>query len=130
MIAHLDKNRSTLVNVGRDELFEMILSVSNHTFVARGRRTRPHTDTDEEVAELAQRIKDHLYRMQRGERQMTYRELRQTLSSHGFSLENPNKNSIDVIRIEQVKQWSFFSTKVTSSRRKIGNIPIPARTES
>src|SRR5262245_55261851 len=42
MLAHLDKNRMTLVNVGRDELFRMILDVANHTFVARGSRTRPH----------------------------------------------------------------------------------------
>ncbi len=125
MIAHLDKNRLTLVNVGKDELFEMILAVATHTFVARGSRTRPHRDPDNEVAEIAEWIKDRLYRMQRGERQITYRQLRRILSSHGFALENPDGNYIDVVKIEQVTERKLFSTKFTTVRKRIGNIAYP-----
>ena len=125
MIAHLDKNRLTLVNVGKDELFRMILDVATHTFVARGSRTRPHHDPDEEVAEIAQWIKERLYRMQRGERQITYRQLRRVLTTHGFALENPNGNYIDVVKIKQVTERKLFSTKVSTVRQRIGNIAYP-----
>jgi death on curing protein len=126
MLAHLDKNRMTLVNVGREELFQMIIDVANHVFVARGSRLRrPHGDPDDEVAEIARWINDHLYRLQRGEQQITYRQLRVILGRHGFALENPDGNSIDIVKIDVIVQRRFFSQKTTTERKRITSIPYP-----
>ena len=126
MLAHLDKNRMTLVNVGKEELFEMIVDVANHTFVARGSRPRrPHSDPDREVAEIARWVRDHLHRLQKGERQITYHQLRAILGRYDFVLENPHGNSIDLVKIEEIVARRFFTSKTTSMRKRITSIPYP-----
>ena len=126
MLAHLDKNRMTLVKAGREELFQMIIDVANHTFVARGSKPRrPHGNPDHEVAEIARWVRDHLYRLQKGERQITYRQLRAILGRYGYALENPHGNSIDIVKIQEIVERRFFSSKTTTVRKRITSIPYP-----
>jgi death on curing protein len=123
MLAHLDKNQRTLVGVGKDALFDMILGVANHTFVAHGQRRRPHKHSDDEVAEIAEWIKGNSYRLQRGEKNITYRQLRAILLRHRYTLENPKSNFIELVKIEQVAERRWFSTTVSEQRKKITSIP-------
>jgi death-on-curing family protein len=125
MLAHLDKNRFTLRTIGKDELFQMILEVSNHTFEARrSRRPRVITRVDDEVVEIAAWIERHMYRMMRGERQITYRQLRRILGHHRHILDNPNGGTIELLRVEQhIETRLFRSAIVTNQHKRLTSIP-------
>lgn len=123
MLAHLDRNRMTLLGVGRDELFQMMLDVADHRFRAHAKgRERRIDNVDEEVAEIAAWIEKRLYRYQVGERQITYRQLRRILSRFSYVLENPDSGQMDLVRLVQVKR-GIFRPAITTERRRIGSIP-------
>jgi death-on-curing family protein len=111
LLAHLDKNKYCLFRVSEDELFRMITEVATHTFYSSP-STRKQTirTADEEVAEIAQWVDDHLDFIERGEREVTYRELSRLLGQLGYLLENPKGGGIDVIR--------------RATRQRIGSIPF------
>jgi len=118
MLVHLDKNKLTLFDTNQDDLYDLMLKVANHSLgqksekLARYKRLqRPASDV--EVAVISQWISQRVSRLSRGEKLITYRELRKILSSFGYVLENPHDNSIEIVRYNQVKKGIFIRKMVT-----------------
>lgn len=129
MLAHLDKNHLTLVDTKQEDLFEMILSLANHQMSTRparpqGRRRIASTGRgtpDQEVAALTNWLRPRTKVVSRGERQITYRQLRPILRRHGYELEQKQGNSADVIRVGERKK-GLIRRETVEERKKIGTI--------
>jgi death-on-curing protein len=92
-LAHLDTNQFVLQATTQNELFRLMIAVANHAIVTNqvkiGRETSaiPRKGTpDEEVEAITSWLRPRLEKIGRGERQITYRELRQILGRFGFQL--------------------------------------------
>lgn len=126
-LAHLDRNRLSLFNTSQSELYELMIQVADHK-LGRRRGTRRHQkdverlSSDEEVRLLTEWLRPRTFKVARGERQVTYREVRKILSSFGFVLENPSSNMIDVVRYEQ---QGLIGRLLRRERQRIGRIGWP-----
>lgn len=130
MLVHLDKNRLTFFRTRQNELYSMILAVANHSF---GERLDPRSKRlrssfrrrqDEEVRAISDWISKKVARVVRGEKQITFRQLRHILGLFNYRLGNPQKNSTDVLKREEVQRGIVRRSRVVVDKR-IGNIPWP-----
>lgn len=129
MLAHLDKNRLTLKgDVRQDELYDLMLSLARHELTTE--RVPPRVrrrvgvirfGADHQVFELAQWLEPRVARVRRGERQITYRQLRQVLKRHGFVLGHARSNMIDVCR-EVSKKRGLLRREIEVELKPIGRI--------
>jgi death-on-curing protein len=133
MLAHLDRNKYSLFGTKKRELFRFIIEVADHSFGVRIDPRKKNSSavkrrrSDEEVAAIANWIYKRIAKVERGERQITYRELRRVLGRFGYSLENPKGNSIDVIKHETRVKGVFRKEKIVVSKR-INSISYPGDT--
>lgn len=110
LLVHLDRN-DIVLETTHDELFKMILAVSQHQFAERmlPERTRhrlaAHNDSDSEVLALGTWVRKRSSKTQRGERQIPYRQLRRILHRFGFELEIPSGNSAAIVQITERRDW-------------------------
>ena len=113
MLAHLDKNRLTLKGtVRQDELYDLMLNLASRSLTTE--RVPPRTrrrlavfryDADHQVSELGEWLRARVDRVTRGERRVTYRQLRQILKAHGYLLgQAVSGNSIEIVREETVRR--------------------------
>jgi death-on-curing protein len=128
MLVHLDKNRFTFTTVTQDEFFKMILDVATHQLVQTDRNKKPTSKDskptpDEEVEALTRWIDAKSIPVKRGEKQVTYRDLRRILRRFNCELDNPKGNSIDVICIRTKKQRQGFTTREIEVRQRVWSIP-------
>lgn len=129
MLAHLDKNKLALFATTQDDLYDLMLRIADHTvgmrMDKRAKDKRPERLTpDAEVDHIVQWLKERCARVERGERVITYRQLRQILSSFRYVLENHRGNSIDVVRYDDVTK-GIFSKRIVRERTRIGSIAWP-----
>jgi death-on-curing protein len=125
MLVHLDKNRICLFNVNQQELFEMVLSVANHTIGLKHRESEQgkRRNPDDEVKAIAKWLSARADKLKRGERIITYRELRQILRSFDFEMENPDGNTIEIIKYE--KKRTGILRREQTVRQHITTIAYP-----
>lgn len=127
MLVHLDKNRHTLFGVSQSELFQLMIDVAEHKMSIRQARpkssVRPPT-SDEEVAAIADWIRERMDRLRRGERQITYRQLRQILRNFGFDLDNPKGNSIELLKVTE-RKVGFIRSRTVVELKHIDSIGYP-----
>jgi death on curing protein len=123
LLCHLDKNGLTFEGtVLHAALYDLMIAVASHSLVkARGKH---RVSSDEEVQALAGWIDDRTRPIKRGERVITYRQLRTVLKRHGIELENPQGNSIDVVRYETI-QRGFLFRRSEMIKKRLMNIPYP-----
>ena len=132
MLVHLDRNQYTLFDTSQNYLYDLMLAVAGHTLDAkspnreRGKHQARRT-ADDEVEAIARWLRDRADRIKRGEKIITYRELRNILRDFGYHLEDPNDNSIDIVRYETVKK-GLLQRREIQVRKRIGNIPWPGDT--
>jgi prophage maintenance system killer protein len=105
-LVHLDKNRLSLAGVPDAHLFNLMLSIAQHDVVKtkpkeKDENKRPHAD--DEVEAIAQWIRHRAKNIKRGEKQITYRQLRRILARFDFELGDPDGNSIKLYRLIQEK---------------------------
>jgi death-on-curing protein len=122
MLCHLDRNGLTLTeNVTQSELYSFMLKVASHHFAPRRRRA----DTaDIEVGQMTQWLHGRIRQVKKGERFITYRELRVVLRKYGYELENPKGNAIDIVRYEWRRTWPLFGRK-ERIRHRCAHISYP-----
>lgn len=106
-----------------------MLSVASHTIGLRRKKKYRHKvparrDADEEVHLIAEWLQSRTDKVARGERQITFKQLRKILENFGFVLENPESNMIDVCRFEEVAT-GFFRKKTQRVRKRYGRIGWP-----
>ena len=106
-LAHLDKNNLVLRTTKQNELFNLMIAVADHSILRNvikvGRNTErvPRRGTpDEEVKAVADWLRSRIGSITRGEKPITYRELRQILGNFDFSLDARSNGKIDIFRIE------------------------------
>lgn len=128
MLAHLDRNRLTLTNTKQEELFEMIIALADNRMaeLAAKRKPKKHllhlrNSSDAEIDGLTTWLEPRLYRVKRGERSVTYRELRSIVRLHGFELRDIHSNLIDVCRVVE-RRRSLFSRETVTEYKRIGSI--------
>jgi death-on-curing protein len=122
LLCHLDKNDLTFEDATtQDELYDFMMKVASHAF---GKRASSRNDvSDVEVAEMSKWIRRRTRRVEKGERTITFRQLKGILVAHGFSLENPKGNMIDLVKYEPRFNW--FGLRPDTERVRIMRIGNP-----
>jgi len=113
MLAHLHANGLIFEHTEQKDLYSLMLKVARHEL---------GNDPDTEVTELSKFLRKNTRELRRGQYLVTYRELKRLLQDHGYLLENPHNNKIDVILVRTKK--SLFG-KEREERKKLGCIPYP-----
>ena len=130
MLVHLDKNKMALRKTSQRELYAMILDVATHTLgqhserrkSRRARRAERHAD--DEVGAIIDWLRLRAGKVVRGEKTVTFFDLRVILESFDFTLKNPKGNTIDVVKLVERQTGVFRRTRVLEEKR-IGNIGYP-----
>lgn len=127
-LAHLEKNKLALFNTKQNELFDLMLKVASHTLFGkpskRAKRPKRTPAADLEVQKIAHWLRQRADRVMRGERQITYREMRHILERFGYYFERPKNNSIDIVKYVNEKR-GWLNRKVVRVRKHIGTAPWP-----
>lgn len=126
-LAHLDRNRLALYNTSQKDLYDLMLSIANHTVGIRqlrkrgGERTGTRRSSDEEVSAIAEWLRERAERVRRGERQITYRQARSLIEAHGFVFLNERGNAVDVMKLE-VRAPSLLRKRPREEYVRVGTI--------
>jgi death-on-curing family protein len=127
MLAHLDANKLTLKNTTQKDLFNMILAIANNQMTTFATRRTKRTSfihqrhsQDDEVEALADWLQPRLQTIKRGERQVTYRELRGILRRHNVELRESSGNTIGVYRASERRK--FLTRETFTDYKRIGTI--------
>jgi prophage maintenance system killer protein len=125
MLVHLDKNRLCLFGTNQNDLYKLLLGVASHSLGFRPDPRRPdkeppRREADAEVADISDWIGKRVERLQRGERQITFRNLRVALERFGYSLGSPHNNTLDVLKRDETA--AGFLRKASVRMRRIGSI--------
>ncbi len=125
MLVHLDKNHLCIRDTPEGDLYQLMIGIADHTIGLRIDPRRPdkalrRRDPDEEVAAVREWLKRRVSSLNRGERRITYRQLRQSLGRFDISLENPHSNTIDIVKIEHVASGVF--RRVRKQPKHVGTI--------
>ena len=81
-------------------------------------------DPDAEVEALIQWLLRRTSQVVRGEKQISYRELRNILQRFGYGLSKQKNDSIDIVRTDTKTKGILRKRHIEVSKR-IGNIPYP-----
>jgi len=121
MLCHLDANNLMIKeDLNQRDLYSFMLKVASHKYALR----RKGSDTsDKEVEEIGRWLRRSTRKLKKGEKIVTFRELRKILRAHDIHLENPSKNYIDVIKYE-MKRPGLFKPKQRVGQR-VAHIPYP-----
>jgi hypothetical protein len=134
MLAHLDRNNLMLSGTNQSELYDFMMKVASHSIGVRHdpRARRPQEelrhDVDKELELIIDWIDRRATAIARGERFITYRELRRLLSKFGYTLEEPKGNRIGIYTKREVVEGFLIRKKVTRNVR-IGSIPWPGESK-
>lgn len=122
MLCHLDRNDLTFEEkTSHDDLYTFMLKVASHAFSEAGKKG---DQSDREVEQMTRWIRKRTRRVERGERVVTFRELRGILTSFGFVLEDLRNNSVDVVRYEERRTW--LGLKKQTHRSRIMRMSYPS----
>ena len=134
MLAHLDRNRLTLRDTKQSDLFDLVLDVAQSQLSlrtvpprSRGRQVRP--TPDEEVTSLADWICKRTQPVVRGERDMTFRQLRQVLKQFDYDLDSHKGSTIEVVKLIP-KRKGVLKRETIIERKRIGSINYPGETRA
>jgi death-on-curing protein len=121
MLCHLDKNDLTFEeHIGHNQLYDFMLKIASHGFSTKGLAA---DQSDQEVEEMARWIRKRTRKVERGERIVTFRELKSILSTYGFEFEDLKANSCDLVRYEEKSAWLGLKRK--SHRTRIMRMAYP-----
>lgn len=122
LLCHLDKNNLTFDDTVRHEdLYDFMIKVASHAFASGKGRS---DFSDQEVGEMAKWIRKRTRRTEKGDRLITFRELKTILNAYGFFLENLHGNAVDVVRYE--KKFSILALKRQDVRERIMRMGYPS----
>lgn len=129
MLAHLDGNKLTLTDTKQGELYSMMIALAtNQMSMFAVRRRRNHhlpslmrNPPDAEVAALAEWIAPRLQPVRRGERRITYRELRGILRRFNYELHVARSNTVEVVQVIEKKK-GLLRREATTEYKRVGRI--------
>lgn len=94
---------------------------------ARYKDLQARGESDPEVIFISKWLKDNTRRVDNKKRSITYRELEAILKKHGYYLENPDHNHIEVVQYRS-KRRLLGLVAPTQERVRLGRIGFPSRT--
>jgi death-on-curing protein len=122
MLCHLDRNDLTFEQaVTHDDLYGFMLKVASHGFTDKAQKG---DQSDAEVEQMTRWIRRRTRRVERGERVVTFRELKAILNGFGLVLEDLRNNSVDVVRYQERSTWLGF--KKHTERIRIMRMAYPS----
>lgn len=95
MLVVLQRNRTLLVGTTEDDLYEMATKVAAHEFALPLGVSR---DSDSEVAAIGSWLEERTRPLERGDRNMMFKDFRSQLESQGCTFGSPSRNYIKVYR--------------------------------
>jgi prophage maintenance system killer protein len=130
MLAHLDKNRLTLKgDVKQTELYDLMLALASYELTldrvpARSRRRLGprRFNAEHQVWELTDWLAGRVAPVKRGERRITYRQLRQVLKPHGYVLVGVRSGNLIQVCREETKRKGLLTREKTVDLKPIGRI--------
>ncbi|HEY2542509.1 MAG TPA: hypothetical protein VGH92_05600, partial [Gaiellaceae bacterium] len=130
MLAHLDKNHLSLEGgVRQDELYEMIVRIAGREFTTE--RIPPRTrrrhgifrhEADHQVQELGKWLRARTDRVRRGERPITYRQLRPVLKRFGYELGDRRPGNLVEILKEEKERVGVLRRDTRTVLKPVGRI--------
>lgn len=122
MMCHLDKNGLTFdESISQDALYDFMLNVARHVYSRPERNGEP--DADHEVAAMAAWMERRVRRLDTRDVLVRYRELKKILVRHGFALEEPSGNSIEIVKYETSRGFLGIGKKTV--RRRVWRMGNP-----
>jgi death-on-curing protein len=119
----MDRNEYALTGVGQKELYDTMLAIADHRLgihdVRKGDGVR--RSADEEVHAIYRWLRTYANKIERGERVITYRQLRKALAQFSITIEVGSGNQAELVRYEQ-KVVGFFTRREERVRIRIGTI--------
>lgn len=123
---HLEKINRT-PSLPQKEFERFTIKVADDSFAMKEKRSkRIRKGTDEEISEIAHFFRKNSRRQDKRFYAVTYQQLNTILHRHGYSLENPVNNHIDIVRIE--KKSRLFRGQF-EKKTKVGQIGFPCWTK-
>jgi len=104
-ILHLDRNKLTLSNVNKSQLYDLMLCIASHNmakFAGKNRKQIKAYSSDQEVAEIARVLEGWCRSLRRGERNITYGQLYRILSRFGFQRGDTQHNKVDILKEQKL----------------------------
>lgn len=121
MLCHLDRNDLTFdQDVTHAELYDFMLKVASHGF---SDSAKTGDQSDLEVEQMTRWIRKRTRKVERGERVITFRELKSILSNFDYVLEDLRNNSVDVVKYVERSTWLGF--RKTTERIRIMRMAYP-----
>jgi len=124
MLVHLDRNGYSMPGIGQSELFTTMMAIADHRLGVRDdhRSRKPlFTPTaDEEVRAISGWLHRSAQKIVRGERVLSYRQLRRALSPFGLEIEVKGANNAELVRYVQRPATLF--RKPRKERVKIADV--------
>jgi death-on-curing protein len=131
MLVHLDRNDYSLRGLPYDDLYRFITDVADHRFVVGRSNGQIRPDCDVEVDAMQKFLRKRAERVQRGERVITFRQLRSILLRFDIHMENSAPNQVELVRYTE--KTSFFGkqkrlrTVVTKTGYRDDGTDIPKK---
>lgn len=133
MLAHLDKNKLRLYHTTQKELYDFMLKIASHMLGEhrdkRRRKSPRRRSSDEEVMAIISWLSKRVEKVTRGEKEISYRDLKTILQRFGYFFNNPKNNSIDIVKLE-MRTKGLIRKKEIETHKRIGNIPYPGEHRS
>jgi death on curing protein len=129
MLVHLDKNKITMFHTSQNDLYDMIIGVADHSLGLRKdpRKREQHTPqrrVDDEIEAFVYWLSRRVDKVVRGEKQIRYRQLRNILQRFEYFMENPHKNSIDIVKYEE-RMVGIIRKRKEREKIHVGTIGYP-----
>ncbi|MBX3385116.1 MAG: Fic family protein [Phycisphaeraceae bacterium] len=143
LVAHLHENRCALQDISHEELYDIVVSLANHSLASKllqtdGREAarsaarkrkivEAATDRgrDMEIEMLIRVLRPYVRQIDRQYYPMSVKELHRALKRLGFEFGAASGNQIELIRVTQVtepRRW-FRREKTIDQRAVIGKVP-------
>jgi death-on-curing family protein len=126
MLVHLDRNGLTVPGVSQADLYDLMIAIADHQLAfEKDRRRRAvgagRPSPDEEVESIYRWLRERAPRIERGEKVITYRQLRQALAGHGIEVEVVDGNRADLVRYED-RTTGFLRRRTERVRVRLGTV--------
>jgi len=127
ILVHLDANRLSLWGTDQSELYDFMLAVADHRIVAWAKSRVPSDDddsvggsrADSEVEAMSSWLQHHIDVLKRGERKMSYRELRRALNRFGYDFAAQKQSQIHIVRVGPDKPVNIMTIYYPGERREV-----------
>ncbi len=123
LLVHVDRNEYVLSGVDQRELYETMLAIADHRLGIRdGQKTDGvRRSSDDEVSAIYRWLRPYAGKIERGERVISYRQLRKALAQFNITIEVTSGNQAELVRYEQ-RTVGLFRSRQERVRVKIGTI--------